>query len=75
MTDALGTPATAPYGGPAQVGVRAAEAGVDLMLFTSYAAGKRAAERLERAIRSGRIPRRSAEAAVDRIFGVRHLLR
>ena len=75
MTDALGTPATDPFGDPARVGVRAAEAGVDLMLFTSYADGKRAADRLARAIRSGRISRRAAEASVDRIFGVRHLLR
>ena len=64
MTDALGTPATAPYGDAAQVGVRAARAGVDVMLYSSYAAGKAAARRLARAIRRGRVHRSRAEQSV-----------
>jgi beta-N-acetylhexosaminidase len=75
MTDALGTPATAPYGGPARVGVRAARAGVDLMLYSSYAAGKAGARGLARAIRRGRVKRTAAEAAVNRILEVRKSVR
>jgi len=74
MTDALGTPATAPYGSADQVGVRAARAGVDLMLYSSYAAGKRAARTLARAIRRGRLPRTRAEQSVRRILEVRRKL-
>jgi beta-N-acetylhexosaminidase len=75
MTDALGTPATAPYGDAAQVGVRAARAGVDLMLYSSYAAGKAAARRLAAAIRSGRVHRERAEHSVRRILDIRRALR
>jgi beta-N-acetylhexosaminidase len=74
MTDALGTPATAPYGGPAEVGVRAARAGVDVMLYSSYAAGKAAARTLARAIRRGRVHRSRAEQSVRRILAVRRRL-
>ena len=75
MTDALGTPATAPYGDAAQVGVRAARAGVDVMLYSSYAAGKAAARRLAGAIRRGRVHRARAERSVQRILDVRRRLR
>jgi beta-N-acetylhexosaminidase len=71
MTDALGTPATAPYGDAAQVGVRAARAGVDVMLYSSCAAGKAAARQLARAIRRGRVHRSRAERSVRRILEVR----
>jgi beta-N-acetylhexosaminidase len=71
MTDALGTPATAPYGGPARVGVRAARAGVDLLLYSSYSAGRAAARRLARAIRRGRVHRDRAERSVRRVMAVR----
>ena len=75
MTDALGTPATAPWGRASEVGVRAAEAGVDLMLFTSYEAGKRGAAALTRAIARGRIDREAAVESLERILDVRHHLR
>jgi len=75
MTDALGTPATAPFGGPAEVGVRAARAGVDLMLYSSYSAGKAAARRLARAIRRRRVHRSRAEQSVRRILAVRRSIR
>ena len=75
MTDALGTPATAPFGGPAEVGVKAARAGVDLMLYSSYAAAKAGARGIARAIRRGRIDRARAEASVKRILHVRRSLR
>ena len=75
LTDALGTPATAPYGGAAAVGVRAARAGVDVMLYSSYSAGKAAARRLANAIRRGRVHRSRAERSVRRILEVRRSLR
>lgn len=74
MTDALGTPGTAPFGSASEVGVRAAQAGVDLMLFTSYEAGKRGAAALARAIRRGRVDRQAATESVERILDVRHHL-
>lgn len=74
MTDALGTPATAPYGDPAEVGVTAARAGVDVMLYSSYDAGKAAARRLARAIRRGHVHRSRAEQSVRRILEVRRQL-
>jgi beta-N-acetylhexosaminidase len=75
MTDALGTPATAPYGRAAQVAVLAARAGVDLMLYSSYATGRAATRRLARAIRGGRIRREDAEASLRRLIELRHSLR
>ena len=74
MTDALGTPATAPFGSASEVGVRAAEAGVDLMLYTSYGAGKRAVATLAHAIATGRIDRDAAALSVERVLDVRHHL-
>ena len=71
MTDALGTPATAPFGGPAEVGIRAARAGVDLTLFSSYAAARAGHRGITRAIRRGRIQRSRAENSVRRILAVR----
>jgi beta-N-acetylhexosaminidase len=75
MTDALGTPATAPFGRPPRVGVLAAEAGVDLMLYSSYDTGKAATRALARAIRSGRISRLDAETSLRRLIEIRHSLR
>jgi beta-N-acetylhexosaminidase len=75
MTDALGTPATAPFGGPAEVGVKAARAGVDLMLYSSYSAAKAGHRGITRAIRRGRIPRPRAEGSVRRILEIRRALR
>jgi beta-N-acetylhexosaminidase len=74
MTDALGTPATAPFGAPADVGVRAARAGVDLMIYSSYPAAKAAARRLARAIRRGRVDRVRAQRSVRRVLAVRRTL-
>ncbi|HYH59774.1 MAG TPA: glycoside hydrolase family 3 N-terminal domain-containing protein [Thermoleophilaceae bacterium] len=71
MTDAIGTPATAPFGSPPRAGVRAARAGVDLMLFVSYETGKAGTRTLARAIRTGRLKRSRAERSVQRILRVR----
>jgi beta-N-acetylhexosaminidase len=75
ITDALGTPATAPFGSPARVGVRAARAGADLLLYSSFGVGRAAARELARAIRRGRVPRRVAERSVERVLDLRRRLR
>lgn len=74
VTDALGTPATAPFGDPAEVVVTAARAGVDLMLYSSYPTAKAAARNLARAIRRGRLRRAAAQRSVRRILAVRRRL-
>lgn len=74
-TDALGTPATAPFGSPAAVGVRAARAGVDLLLYVSYDSGVAAVDELAKAIRRGRISRKAAERSVGRVLDLRSDLR
>jgi beta-N-acetylhexosaminidase len=75
MTDALGTPATAPFGGPGETAYRAAQAGVDLMLYTSYDAGKAATRDLARAIEFARLSRAAAVRSLERVLDVRHELR
>ena len=71
VTDALDTPALAPQGGAAAVALRAAGAGVDMLLHTGYAAGTASAAALARAVRTGALPRAEAEAAVGRILALR----
>ena len=46
ITDALGSVAVADFGGPAKAGEAAARAGTDLLLFTDYRSGARAADAL-----------------------------
>jgi beta-N-acetylhexosaminidase len=75
MTDALGTPATAPFGGPGETAYRAAQAGVDLMLYTSYDAGKTATREMARAIEFARLDRSAAVHSLKRVLAVRHRLR
>jgi beta-N-acetylhexosaminidase len=74
MTDALGTPATAPFGNAPRVGVLAARAGVDLMLYSSYEMGRAATRALARAIRAGRVDRADAETSLRRLFELRQSL-
>ena len=71
VTDALDTPALEAVGGTGAVAVRAAGAGSDLLLHTSYAAGETAAVALTGALRSGTLRRAAAEDAVDRILALR----
>jgi beta-N-acetylhexosaminidase len=75
MTDALGTPATAPHGSAARVGVRAARAGVDLMVYQYAHDGQAAARAMTRAIRRGHIPPSRARDAVERVLELRRGLR
>lgn len=75
ITDALGTPAARSVGGPGKVARSAARAGVDLLLFTSWADGRRAAGALREALASRRLPRDRFLASVGRVLELRGSLR
>jgi len=75
MTDDLEAPAVARFGTPAQLAYFAMEAGVDLPLFAkSYRSAARAAAGLERAVRSGALPRSELEAGMQRVLAWRATL-
>jgi beta-N-acetylhexosaminidase len=74
ITDALGSVAVADFGGPAKAGVAAARAGTDVLLFTDYRPGARAADALLRGLRSGKLGRSEFEASAERVLRLRHLL-
>ena len=75
ITDDLEAPAVAQFGEPAQLAFFAMRAGVDLPLFArSYAVAERAAEGLERAVRSGAMPRADLDAGVRRVLAWRSAL-
>jgi len=76
VTDALDTPALRSQGGTAEVAVKTAGAGADLVLFArAYGAGDRAARAIERAIRQRRLRRSGAEASVGRVLALRSRVR
>jgi beta-N-acetylhexosaminidase len=76
ISDDLEAPAFAGYGGGAGAAVRAARAGVDLLLFArSYGGAAQAAEALEAAIRAGRVSRPALEAGLRRVLALRAGLR
>ena len=72
VTDALDTPATTRYGGAGGVAVRAARAGVDIVLYgAGLGAGERAAAGLERALRARKLRRAEFERSVERVLRLR----
>ncbi|QEC48866.1 beta-N-acetylhexosaminidase [Baekduia soli] len=72
ITDDLQAPAVTSFGTPAQLAFFAMRAGVDLPLFAkSYTAGARAAAGLERAVRTGALPRAALDAGVRRVLAWR----
>jgi beta-N-acetylhexosaminidase len=72
VTDALGTPAVARYGGYGARAVEAARAGTDIALFGGgYGPGSRAARALTAALRSGRLSRRPFERSAERVLELR----
>jgi beta-N-acetylhexosaminidase len=72
ISDDLEAPAFAAYGGPTGAGVRAARAGVDLLLYArTYTAAARAADGLAAAIRRGDVDRAALEASRRRIAALR----
>ena len=75
MSDALQTASARHFGGPAKVGVAAAKAGTDLLLFTDFHAAARAGRALRRRLRSGALPRPPFEQSVQRVLDLRAGLR
>ena len=75
VSDDLGTPSLAPFGGPGAVGVRAAAAGTDMLIYSGYGSGRRAASAIAASLSSGALPRASAERSVARIMALRAELR
>lgn len=72
ITDALETVAVRDFGGPAEAGIAAARAGVDLLLFTDHRVAARARSALLRQLRAGALPRAGFEAPVGRVLRLRH---
>ncbi len=76
ISDDLEAPAFASYGGASGAAVRAARAGVDLLLFArTYAGAARATAALAGAIRSGAIDRAALDASLQRVLALRASLR
>jgi beta-N-acetylhexosaminidase len=71
VSDALETEAARRFGGPAKVGVAAARAGTDLLLFTDHHGAARARRALTRRLRSGELPRPPFEDSVRRVLDLR----
>jgi beta-N-acetylhexosaminidase len=71
ITDALETASTADLGGPAKVGVDAAKAGADLLLFTSDGAASKAGHALRERLRKGALDRQEFEDSVNRVLRLR----
>jgi beta-N-acetylhexosaminidase len=71
ISDALETVSAREFGGPAKVGVAAAKAGTDLLLFTDHRAAARAGRALRRRLRSGALARRPFERSAQRVLDLR----
>jgi len=72
ITDDLGTPAVAAYGANRRRAVLAAQAGIDLPLFSSsYHAGAQAAEGLLAAARAGRLEAGALRRGARRVLALR----
>jgi beta-N-acetylhexosaminidase len=75
ITDALGGAAIRAVGGPARVGIAAARAGTDLLLYTDYREGARAQRALQRKLKGGEMDRARFERSVQRVLTLRHRVR
>jgi len=71
ISDALETVSARHFGGPAKVGVAAAKAGTDLLLFTDHHGAARAGRALSRKLRSGKLARGPFEDSVQRVLDLR----
>jgi len=71
ITDALETPAVEHFGGPAEVAVAGAHAGVDLLLFARLGPAERAWKALAGGLRAGGLDRAGFEAAAQRVLDLR----
>ena len=71
ITDALETTSAGDFGGPAKVGVAAAKAGADLLLYTDEDAAARAGHALREKLRKGSLKRSAFESSVNRVLELR----
>jgi beta-N-acetylhexosaminidase len=71
VTDALETPSVDHFGGPVTVGVDAAKAGTDLLLYTDDADAAKAGQALQKELKSGKLKRARAERSVNRVLRLR----
>jgi beta-N-acetylhexosaminidase len=71
ITDALDTVSARHFGGPARVGIAAARAGTDLLLFTNHRGAARAGRAMRRELRSSRLARGPFEDSVQRVLDLR----
>ena len=71
VTDALGTVAVADFGGPAEAGLAAVRAGVDLLLFNDLGQAERGWRALVAKLRARKLPRAEFEAAAQRVLDLR----
>jgi beta-N-acetylhexosaminidase len=74
ISDALQTVAAAAVGGPVRVGLLAARAGTDLLLFTDFRAAARAGAALLDRLRAGSLDRGRFEESVQRVLDLRDRL-
>lgn len=74
ISDALETVSARDFGGPARVGVAAAKAGTDLLLYTNYRAAAHSGRVLKRKLRSGKLARPPFEDSVQRVLDLRSRL-
>jgi beta-N-acetylhexosaminidase len=71
ITDALGTPAVAHFGGTAKVAVDGTRAGSDLLLFARLGSAGQAWRTLVAKLRAGGLDRSEFEAAAQRVLDLR----
>jgi beta-N-acetylhexosaminidase len=71
ITDALETTSAGDFGGPAKVGVAAAKAGADLLLYTRDNAAAKAGQALREKLRKGALKRQPFERSVNRVLRLR----
>jgi beta-N-acetylhexosaminidase len=71
ITDSLETPSIDHFGGPVPVGVDAAKAGTDLLLFTDDGDAAKAGQALQKQLKNGKLKRARAERSVNRVLRLR----
>ena len=71
ITDALGTVAARAFGGPRRITPVAANAGMDLMLFSDVPSALEGQDSMADRVRSGKLNRKACRASVDRILRLR----
>jgi beta-N-acetylhexosaminidase len=75
ITDALGTVSAHVVGGPAKTAIAAANAGTDLVLYTSLGDAAKAQHALAKGLAAGSLDRAGFDASVNRVLALRAGLR